>query len=237
MEMRLQKYLAESGVASRRKSEDLIKKGLVTVNNEVVTELGIKIDSKKDIVAYKGKVVELKQELVYIMLHKPEGYITTAKDQFERATVLDIVSDINERIYPVGRLDYDTSGLLIMTNDGELTYKLTHPKHDVEKTYIARVLGSPTNESLEKFRNGLIIDDYKTAKAKIEIVKNEERVCSLKIIIKEGKNRQVRKMCEAIGHKAIGLKRISTGKIFLGELKRGEYRHLTTDEINYLKKM
>jgi len=235
--MRLQKFLAESGVASRRKSEELIKNGFVSVNGEVVTELGVKIEPDKDIVMYRGEVVKSEENLVYIMLHKPEGYVTTAKDQFERATVLDIISDIEERIYPVGRLDYDTSGLLIMTNDGDLTYRLTHPKHDVEKTYIARVIGVPTDESLEKFREGLMIGDYKTAKAKVEIVKDEGRTCSLRIVIKEGKNRQVRKMCEAIGHKTIALKRIATGKIFLGELKRGEYRDLTMDEVKYLKKI
>lgn len=237
MEMRLQKYLAECGVASRRKSEELILGGLVAVNGVIVTELGIKVDTNKDVVTYKGEKVALSQKLVYIMLHKPEGYITTSKDQFERPTVLDIVTDVSERIYPVGRLDYDTSGLLIMTNDGDLTYKLTHPKHDIEKTYIARVLGVPSEESLEKFRNGLIIDDYKTSKAKIEIIKDEGRVSSLKIVIKEGKNRQVRKMCEAIGHKTIALKRIATGKIFLGDLKRGQYRDLTKGEVSYLKNL
>lgn len=237
MEMRLQKYLGECGVASRRKSEKLIEGGLVAVNGVIVTELGVKVHTHKDIVTYKGEKITLSQEQVYIMLHKPEGYITTAKDQFGRPTVLDIITDVSSRIYPVGRLDYDTSGLLIMTNDGDLTYKLTHPKHDIEKTYIARVLGVPSSESLQKFRNGLMLDDFKTSKAKIEIIKDEGRFSSLKIVIKEGKNRQVRKMCENIGHRAIALKRIATGKIFLGDLKRGQYRDLTKSEVSYLKSL
>lgn len=237
MEMRLQKYLANSGVASRRKAEIMILEGLVSVNGQVVQELGTKINTKEDIITYKGKPLELSKSLVYIMLHKPEGYITTSKDQYDRPTVMDIVRDIGTRVYPVGRLDYDTSGLLIMTNDGELTYKLTHPKHNIEKVYIAKVIGVPDSNSLEKFRNGIMIDNYKTAKAKIDIVKSDGRTCSLKIIIKEGKNRQVRKMCEAIGHRTIALKRVATGKLFLGELKRGDHRHLTKAETNYLKNL
>ncbi len=236
--IRLQKYMADCGVASRRKCEDIILSGRVSVNGEIVEELGTKIEDG-DVVKVNGKVISLSNDFIYILLHKPEGYITTAEDQFGRPTVLDLLDEklIKDRIYPVGRLDYDTSGLLLLTNDGDLTFKLTHPKHNVEKTYIAKVLGRPTNEEIETFKNGIVIDGYKTAKASCLVLKDEDKYCSLKITIKEGKNRQVRKMCEAIGHRAVGLKRIATGKLFLGELKRGEYRNLTNDEINYLKNL
>ncbi len=236
--IRLQKYMADCGVASRRKCEEIILAGRVSVNDAVVDELGVKVSSG-DVVKVNGRTITPEKEMVYILLHKPEGYITTAEDQFGRPTVLNVLDDelLEKRIYPVGRLDYDTSGLLLLTNDGDLTFKLTHPKHNVEKTYIAKVLGTPTEEELETFRNGVIIDGYKTAKAKCIIVKEDDKFCSLKITIKEGKNRQVRKMCEEIGHRTVGLKRIATGKLFLGELKRGEYRHLTQQEVNYLKNL
>lgn len=235
MEVRLQKFLADCGVASRRKCEDIILLGRVTVNDEVVDTMGSKVNVDVDVVKVNGKIVKPEEEMVYILLHKPEGYVTTAQDQFERPTVLDLVDDVDARIYPVGRLDFDTSGLLILTNDGDLTYKLTHPKHNVEKTYIAKVVGMPTESELDSFRKGLFIDGYKTSKAKIDIVKKEGGHSSLKITIKEGKNRQVRKMCQEIGHEVLELKRIATGQLFLGELKRGEYRHLTQDEVMYLQ--
>ncbi len=235
--IRLQKYLADCGVASRRKCEELILYGRVSVNGEEVEELGTKVDPSIDIVKVNGKIVKKEEKLVYIMLHKPEGYITSAHDQFERPTVLDLLEGVDERIYPVGRLDYDTSGLILLTNDGDLTFKLTHPKHNVEKVYIAKVEGKPSYENLEKFRKGLFINGYKTAPAEVFLVKEDERWSSLKVIIKEGKNRQIRNMFEEIGHHVVGLKRIATGNLFLGELKKGEYRHLTLDEISYLKQM
>ena len=174
---------------------------------------------------------------IYIVLNKPEGYITTVKDQFDRPNVLDLVTDIKERVYPIGRLDYETSGLLILTNDGDLTYKLTHPKHEVDKTYVALVKGQPTYEELKKFREGLDIEDYKTAPAKIRVVDvNEEKNYSkCEIKIHEGRNRQVRKMCKAINHPVLRLRRIAMGEIRLKGLKVGEYRHLTKEEIKYLK--
>lgn len=234
--IRLQKFLADASVSSRRKAEEYILQGRVKVNNEVIDTLGYKIDEKKDKVYFDDKLVEIKQEFIYIMLHKPEGCVTTAKDQFDRKTVLDYI-DIQERIYPVGRLDYDTSGLLILTNDGDLTYRLTHPKHNIEKIYIAKVTGEIKKEELEKFEKGLYIDGYKTSPAKIFVVKKEGKYTSLKIVIHEGRNRQVRKMCDAIGLKVCHLKRIATGKLYLGELKKGEYRLLTDKEIKYLKNL
>lgn len=235
MIVRLQKFLAEADIASRRKAEKFISDGRIAVNGNIITEMGFKIDDEKDVVTFDNKVVEKSKKLIYIMFHKPEGCVTTAKDQYDRKTVLDYIKDINERLYPVGRLDYNTSGLLILTNDGDLTYKLTHPKHNVEKVYIAKVEGEPSKEEMKRFREGLFIDGYKTSPAKIYIVKKDGNYASLKIIINEGRNRQVRKMCEAINHNVKNLKRIATGNLFLGDLKKGNYRYLTENEIKYLK--
>ncbi len=237
MEVRLQKYLADCGVASRRKCEEIILSGRVEVDGEVVEELGTKVDPKVNKVTVNGRVIKNNQEFRYILLHKPEGFITTAKDQFDRPSVIDIVGEVEERIYPVGRLDYDTSGLLLLTNDGDLTFKLTHPKHNVEKTYIARVAGIPDADAIESLKSGVYIDGYKTARAKVDIIKTLEGSASVKISIKEGKNRQVRKMFSAVGHEVVALKRIATGNLFLGELKRGEYRDLTEEEVKYLKNL
>ena len=235
--MRINKYIASCGIASRRKSEEIILDKRVKVNGKTVCELSINIDENKDIVEIDGKIISLSKNHIYIVLNKPEGYITTVKDQFDRPNVLDLVTDIKERVYPIGRLDYETSGLLILTNDGDLTYKLTHPKHEVDKTYVALVKGQPTYEELKKFRDGLDIEDYKTAPAKIRVVDvNEEKNYSkCEIKIHEGRNRQVRKMCKAINHPVLRLRRIAMGEIRLKGLKVGEYRHLTKEEIKYLK--
>ena len=240
MEERLQKFLAEAGVASRRKAEELIQAGRVQVNGKTIKEMGCKIDSAKDKVVFDGRLVKKEQaEKVYIMLHKPEGYVTTAKEQFGRPAVLDLIHGVKERIFPVGRLDYDTSGLLLLTNDGELTYKLTHPKHDVDKTYIAKLYGVPDTMDLQKFRRGVVIDGRRTRPAKIQILEKdkEQRYCTVEIIIHEGKNRQVRKMCEAIKHPVAQLKRVAIGELLLGNLKKGTYRHLTEKEMKYLQKL
>ncbi len=233
MLIRLQKFLAEAQVASRRRSEEIIKQGRVSVNGAVVDILGAKIDDEKDIVCVDGKPVEKYEKLLYIMLNKPEGCVTTASDQFNRKTVMYYVKDISQRIYPVGRLDYDTSGLIILTNDGDLTYKLTHPKHNIEKTYLAVVDKMPSAENMERFRKGVIIDGKKTAPAYIEKA-GENR---LEIKIHEGRNRQVRKMCAAIGSSVQKLKRIAIGDIKLGNINKGEYRYLNDDEIKYLKSL
>jgi len=238
MEERLQKFLAEAGVASRRKAEELIVAGKIKVNGKVVKELGTKIDPKKDEVFYLDKKISKKEvEMVYILLHKPEGYVTTTKEQFGRPGVMDLVKGINARIFPVGRLDYDTSGLLLLTNDGDLTYKLTHPKHDVDKTYIAKVYGTPDDMDLQKFRRGVFIDGRRTKPAKIQILEKGERQSKLEIVIHEGRNRQVRKMCEAIKHPVAQLKRVATGDLKMGDLPKGKYRHLTAKEVKYLKSL
>lgn len=236
--MRINKYIASAGIASRRKAENLVSEGRIKVNGQIIYDLGYQVNEDKDIVEYDGKKIDINSEkLVYILLNKPEGYITSSKDQFGRKDVMDLVTDIKERIYPVGRLDYETSGLLLMTNDGDLTYKITHPKHEITKTYIASVKGIPTSEELERFENGLEIEDYVTSKAKIRVLKTDVNknysVC--RVSIHEGRNRQVRKMFNAINHPVMNLKRVALGKISVNNVEVGKYRHLTDDEVNYLK--
>lgn len=234
---RLQKYMANAGIASRRKCEELISSGMVKVNGKTIKEMGVKINPDIDTIEVNGKVIKEPKKFVYILLNKPIGYITSVKDQFNRPTVMDLISTVKERVYPVGRLDYDTSGLLLITNDGDITYKLTHPRHEVEKTYLALVQGIPDGGVLEKFRNGLIIDDYITSQAWVKVVKTIKNNALLKIKIHEGRNRQVRKMCQKIGHPVINLQRIAIGKITLQGLKEGEWRYLNTEEIEYLHKL
>ncbi len=233
----MQKFLAKAGIASRRRSEELILNGDIKVNNIIITELGTKVDPERDTVMYKDKIVKQEEDKVYYMLNKPVGYVTTVKDEMGRKTVLDLLGPIPERVYPVGRLDCDTSGLLLLTNDGDLTYLITHPKHEIEKTYIATVRGIPSEVQLERFRQGLIIDNWKTAKAKISIINKTSNKATLSITIREGRNRQVRKMCAAIGTPVINLTRILVGPIELGRLGEGQYRKLTEKELAYLKSL
>ncbi|HOJ10716.1 MAG TPA: pseudouridine synthase [Clostridiales bacterium] len=228
--VRLQKYIAHSGVASRRKAEELIKQGKVEVNGRIVSEPWLMIGNE-DSVKVNGKVVSIEKNLIYIMLNKPLGYVTTVKDQFHRKTVLDLVVHVNERIYPVGRLDYDTSGLILLTNDGDFAYKLTHPSHEIKKVYIAEVNGIPDKDDIRKFVGGLEIGSYKTWPAEVCIQEKGKDRSTLAITIHEGRNRQVKKMCEAIGHPVIKLKRIAIGKVNLGSLSEGKWRHLTKEEV------
>ncbi len=228
--IRLQKYIAQSGILSRRKAEEIIKQGRVEVNGEILLEPWFPV-GEKDCVKVDGKVITLEEKKIYIMLNKPEGYISTVKDQFSRKTVLDLVKEIKERIYPVGRLDYDTSGLLLLTNDGEFTYKLTHPKYEIEKIYIAEIEGIPTIKKIKEFENGLYIGDFKTSPAKFRILKKKKNSGIVQITIHEGRNRQVRRMCQEIGHPVIKLKRIAIGNLNLGKLPEGKWRHLTKAEI------
>ncbi len=232
--MRLQKFLASCGVASRRKSEELIRDGRVKINDKVVTKMGIKVDPETDSVSVDGKDIVLEGHKIYILLNKPEGYVTTVREQFNRKKVTDLV-DIPYRIFPVGRLDYNTSGLLILTNDGELTYRLTHPKFEVPKTYIAKIRGTLDKRKLNNFQDGLRIGDYITSPAEIKILKKIDGDCFVEITIREGRNRQVRRMCSAIGHPVLKLKRIKMGKINIGDLKVGDWRYLNEEEIKYLK--
>ena len=239
--VRLQKFLAEAGIASRRKCEELIMQGKVAVNNAIVTELGTKIDPETDKVTYNGKNVENDTEKVYILLNKPIGFVTTAKDQFDRDTVLDLIK-INERIVPCGRLDMYTSGALILTNDGEFVNKITHPKHEITKTYTVTLKGIITDEEVQNLRDGVEIDDdgtsYKTQNAKVKILKTdtEKNISRLEIVIHEGKNRQVRKMCEAVGRKVLALHRSKIGDLTVKDLKIGTWRYLKKEEIDRLIK-
>ena len=237
MEERLQKYLAECGVASRRKCEELILEGKVKVNNQIVTELGVKVNLEKDIVKFEDKEIKPTSKMVYILLNKPIGYVTTADDQFGRDTVLDLVK-VKERIVPVGRLDMYTSGALILTNDGDFVYKVTHPKHEIEKTYTVTVKGIIKNEEVEQLRKGVKIDDYITKPAKVKILKTdiEKNISRLEIVIHEGKNRQVRKMCESVGRKVLALHRSKIGKIGVKDIELGKWRYLKDREIQELIK-
>ena len=224
-EVRLQKFLANAGVASRRKCEELIVEGKVSVNGNVVQELGNKINPDVDKVTYCGKEVTDNEKKVYILLNKPIGYVTTAKDQFNRDTVLNLVK-VKERVVPVGRLDMYTSGALILTNDGDFVYKVTHPKHEITKTYTVTLHGIVTNEAVEKLRIGVEIEDYVTKPAKVKILKTDEEknISRLEITIHEGKNRQVRKMCEAVGYKVLALHRSKIGNIGVKDIKIGNWR-------------
>lgn len=236
-EVRLQKYLAECGIASRRKAEELILQGKVTVNGQTVTELGTKINPNKDIVTYQGQQVRKNNEYIYILLNKPIGYVTTAKDQFNRDSVLDLVKT-NKRLVPVGRLDMYTSGALILTNDGDFVYKVTHPKHEIDKTYTVTIKGIVKNEEVDKLRQGVEIEDYTTKPAKVKILKTDEEKdqSRLEITIHEGKNRQVRKMCEAIGHKVLALHRSKIAGIGVKDIPLGKWRYLKNEEVKKILK-
>ena len=237
-EMRLQKYLALCGIASRRKCEELILNGKVEVNGKIVTKLGTKVILNKDNVKYNGKTVNLEEEKVYILLNKPIGYITTSKEQFGRDKVLDLVK-INKRIVPVGRLDMYTSGAIILTNDGDFVNKLTHPSHEIEKTYNVTLKGIVTKEDIENLKNGVEIDDgYITKKAKAKILKidEEKKISRIQITIHEGKNRQIRKMCETIGKKVLALHRCKIGDLDVKDLKLGQWRYLTKKEVEKFQK-
>lgn len=233
---RLQKYMADCGVASRRKCEEIILEGRVRVNNISVKELGSKIERTKDTVTVDEKIIRPEEKKVYIALNKPIGYLSTVKDERGRKTLLDLVK-VHERIYPIGRLDYDTSGLILMTNDGEVYNRVIHPSQEVNKKYIAKVEGIPTQEEIEKFKTGVNIGDYITSNAGFKILSKDNNTTTVEIIIHEGKNRQIRRMCEAIGHPVIDLKRMSVGNIKLGDLKLGEWRSLTNQEVTYLKNL
>ena len=234
-EVRLQKFLAEQGVASRRKSEELIRAGKVKVNGHPA-EIGQKINPRKDLVTVgKQKITSVKnRKMIYIMLHKPRGYVTTVSDEQNRKTVMDLVSDIDERIYPVGRLDKDSEGLLILTNDGSFTNAMTHPSHHYAKIYRVTVRPKVTDEMLYNMRNGIEIDGKKTAPCEITVLIKEENRVVLEFILKEGKNRQIRKMCESQGLEVARLKRTAIGPIKLGMLPQGKYRELSEQEIKKL---
>ena len=237
-EIRLQKFLANQGVCSRRKAEEHILNGDVQVNGKTVTQLGTKIIPNKDEVIFQGKKITLSNDKkVYILLNKPIGYVTTTKDQFGRDTVLDLVK-VKESILPVGRLDMYTSGAIILTNDGEFIYKITHPKYEIEKTYNVTLKGKITDEDVQKLRDGVEIEDYTSGKAKVRILKidEEKNISRLEITIHEGNNREVRKMCDAVGKKVLALHRSKIGNIGVKDIKLGQWRYLKEKEVNSLLK-
>lgn len=235
MEERLQKYLAECGIASRRKCEEYILQGKVQVNGKTITELGVKVNLEKDKITFEGKNVKQEERKVYILLNKPIGYVTTSDEQFGRDKVLDLVK-VRERVVPVGRLDMYTSGALILTNDGDFVYKVTHPKHEITKTYTVTVKGIIKNEEVEQLRKGVKIDDYTTRPAKVKILKTDEEkdISRLEITIHEGKNRQVRRMCESVGRRVIALHRSKIGNIGVKDIELGKWRYLKDFEVKTL---
>ena len=232
-EVRLQKFLAESGVASRRKSEELIEQGKVKVNGRVAS-IGDKIDPKKDTVTVSGKKIVKTKTFTYIVLHKPRGFITTMSDEKDRKCVAELIKDVDGRVYPVGRLDKDSEGMLLFTNDGAFANAMTHPTKHVPKTYRVTVRPSISEEQITALTQGVIIEDRKTAPAEVRVITKEEGRVVLEIILYEGRNRQIRKMCEEVGLEVARLKRTAIGSIKLGMLKQGSWRHLTEDEVRKL---
>lgn len=232
--MRLNKFMALAGVDSRRKCDDIIQSGRVRVNAKVVKKLGTIIDENKDIVTLDNKPIRIRGNFVYYMLNKPVGVVTTVKDPYNRRTVLDCMPNINKRIWPIGRLDYETSGLLLLTNDGDTAQKLIHPSFNLDKVYLATINGVLSNESLEKLRNGVNIGGFVTSPASVELEKQQLGQSTYRVIIHEGKNRQIRRMFEAVGSNVETLRRIAIGKIQLGDLPIGHSRELTQEEMDYI---
>ena len=228
---RLQKILAHAGIASRREAETIITSGRVAVNGTVVTELGCRADASSDRITVDGKPLRIEAERVYILLNKPAGYVTTLKDPQGRPVVTDLLKGVRERVFPVGRLDYNTEGLLLLTNDGDLANRLAHPRHQVEKEYMVRVRGSVTQEQARKLSAGVELDDGRTAPAEVRLVSESENNTWISITIHEGRYRQVRRMCEAVGLSVVRLKRTRYAFLETGEMKPAEFRHLTRDEV------
>ncbi len=229
--IRLQKFLASCGVASRRKSEDYIRDGRVRVDGTVVTKLGTRVVPGRHVVAVDGNVIRQETEHIYVLLNKPKGYVTTLSDPQGRPVVTSLITDINARLFPVGRLDLDTEGALLLTNDGDLAQKIQHPKFEVRKSYKATVSGFPTAQKIRKLESGIVVDGKKTAPARVRLKKRQKQTSIFTITIHEGRKRQVRKMFAAIGHPVIYLQRISYGRLTLGDLPKGSYKRLKISEI------
>lgn len=231
--MRLNKFLSNSGVASRRKCEQIIQEGKVTVNGKVVTELGSIINEKKDKVKVEGKVITLPSSFVYIKLNKPKGYACSANDEKGRKTIYQLV-DSDQRLFSIGRLDYNTEGLIILTNDGDFANQVAHPRFSIEKEYRVNVIGEVKESELAVLRKGVVIDGERLPSAKVTKIGYENNITKLSVVIDEGLNRQIRRMFEAIGKEIKLLKRVRIGKVLLGGMKRGEWRDLTEQELNSL---
>lgn len=237
--VRLQKILSQAGIASRRAAEGLIAEGRVTVNGRTIREMGVKADPAADDIRVDGRRLRQPERLRYILLNKPAGFVTTRADPQRRRTVMDLLDGVRESVYPVGRLDYDTEGLLLLTNDGDLAARLTHPRHEVERTYEAVVAGTVDVDAIEKLRRGIPLDGRRTMPAEVKVIgpgKSSRRATSMLLItIREGRNRQVRRMCEAVGHPVQALRRLRIGPISDRRLRLGEWRELTPGELARLK--
>jgi pseudouridine synthase len=233
---RLQKILSQAGVASRRAGEKLMLEGRVTVNGTTVRELGTKADPVRDDIRVDGRRIRLAERQRYILLNKPKGYVSTRSDPERRPTVIDLLNGVTDYVYPVGRLDFDSEGLLLLTNDGDLAARLTHPSHEVERTYDVRVLGVPDAHDVQRLSRGMTIDGRRTAPAAIEVLGAKEGHATLRVTIHEGRNRQIRKMCEAIGHPVALLRRIAIGPIRDSRLRLGAWRDLTVAEVRQLRR-
>lgn len=234
--MRLNKYIAHAGIASRRKADELTINGNVKINGLTMREPGYNV-KPRDVVEVNGQRISGQEKMEYVLLNKPKGYITSMQDEKGRPVVTELVADVDARLFPVGRLDYNTSGMLILTNDGDLTYRLTHPRHQVTKTYRALVSGVLSKEKLFRLRKGVDIGGFVTSPAQVKIIRQAERSAVVDITIHEGKNRQVRKMFAAVGNPVQELQRTAIGDLRLGRLKEGHYRKLTRNEIEYLKNL
>lgn len=234
---RLQKVLSQAGIASRRAAEKLIADGRVTVNGKTILTMGVKVDPGKDEIRVDGRRIKAAARLRYILLNKPTGYVSTRSDPQRRPTVIDLLAGVRDYVYPVGRLDYDTEGLLLLTNDGDLAARLTHPRHGVPRTYEARVAGMPDTQAIERLRAGIPLDGHRTLPADVVLVNEgrRDRDGVLRLTIREGRNRQVRRMCEAVGHPVQHLKRTRFGTLGDRKLKPGEWRELAPKEIDALK--
>ncbi len=233
--MRLQKYLALCGVASRRRAEQMIRDGLVQVNGITVREMGVQVDELRDTVAVSGETVLPEEEKHYLAYYKPIGEVTTVSDPEGRPTVMDKFRDYPVRLFPVGRLDFDSEGLLLLTNDGDLMNRLLHPSHEVKKSYLIKASNQVSEEEIRRLRAGVMIDGRLTSPAQVRLIREETFDTVLLISIHEGRNRQVRKMLEAVGHQVVSLRRVEFGPILLGDLPRGQWRTLTEKEIARLK--
>jgi pseudouridine synthase len=237
--VRLQKLLSMAGVASRRAAEELILEGRVVVNGDVVMTLGSKADPAQDDIRVDGRRIHFDLRPRYIVLNKPKGYVTTRKDPEGRKTVMDLIDGVREYVYPVGRLDFESDGLLLMTSDGDLAARLTHPSHEVERVYEAIIVGAPSDEALEKLRRGIFLDGRRTARATVRrggtTGKGPKQLTKLTIGLHEGRNRQVRRMCASIGHPVRKLTRTRMGPVSLGSLRPGQWRDLTPKEVNLLR--
>lgn len=232
--MRLNKYIAAAGIASRRKADQLIKSGQVQVNGVLLTSPGYDV-AKEDLVQVRNRIIEPVKKQVYIMLNKPKGYISTVEDDRGRPTVMDLVGDFDRRLFPVGRLDYNSSGLLLLTSDGDFAFHMTHPSHQIEKTYRAKVGGTISDKRLAQLRNGVDIGGFITSPAQVRLLRQMRNVALVEIVIKEGRNRQIRKMFASVGNKVLELERIAIAGLYLGHLKEGHYRKLTLQEVESLR--